>query len=84
MWAKGVLCGTPNGQTFQKRQQMQCSNGIRDQGVKLQLCLGSKGNLNEVRRQTVELKIIKRIVGSSVGIRKIIVKTLCRSCPPNK
>jgi hypothetical protein len=33
------------------------NNGIRSQGLKEQLQLGSKGNINETCRQTLELEI---------------------------
>jgi hypothetical protein len=52
------------------------NSGIRGRGLKQQLRLGSKENVSEALRQTIELEIIKRVAGSSARIQKMSVKTL--------
>jgi hypothetical protein len=56
--------------------QLKFNNGIRDRGLKQQLWLWSKGNINETMRQTIVPKVIKVAARSSIRIRKINVKTL--------
>jgi hypothetical protein len=43
-----------------------CNNDIRDRGLKQQLQMGSKGNVNETFRQAFVLEIVKQTVGSSI------------------
>jgi hypothetical protein len=70
----------------EKRQQksLECNNGIRNQGLKQQLCLGSKEIFYAVLRQTTGLEFTNRIARSSIRIPKTSVKTLWRSWPPPK
>jgi hypothetical protein len=62
------VCGTPKGQTFEKRCQVQpeCNNGIRDRGLKEQLHLGSKRAFNKTIRQTLALEVVKLAARSSI------------------
>jgi hypothetical protein len=55
---------------FKKRHwaQQKWNNGIRDRGLKQQLSLGRKEIFYEALRQTIGLEIVKRTVGSFVGI----------------
>jgi hypothetical protein len=46
---------------------MKCNNGIRDQGIKGQLCLGSNEAFNKTIRQTFGLEVMKLVVGISIG-----------------
>jgi hypothetical protein len=57
------------------------NNGIRDQGLKQQLLRGN-GNVNEARRQTIVLEVVKLAAWISNRIRKMSVKTLWRNWPP--
>jgi hypothetical protein len=41
--------------------QPKCNNGIRDKGLKQQLRLGRKGNINEALRQTIVLEIVELV-----------------------
>jgi hypothetical protein len=59
-WNKdGDVQGAPKEQMFRKRQQTQpeCNNGIRDWGLKEQLCLGCKGDISKFQKQTVVLEV---------------------------
>jgi hypothetical protein len=42
--------------------------------LKQQLHLGSKGNINEALRQTIDLEIVKPAAGSSFRLRNINVR----------
>jgi hypothetical protein len=65
--------------------QLECSSGIRDLGIKPQLCLGRKRTLNKTLKQTLELEIIKLILRSSVQLWKTSDRTLWRShLPPRQ
>jgi hypothetical protein len=65
--------------------QPKFNNGIRHRGLKQQLRLGSKGNVNEALKQTMGLEV-KLGVGTSVRFPKMSVKTLwkCLSPPMRK
>jgi hypothetical protein len=78
-----VVQGTRKGRSFGKRcrTQPECNNGIRHRDLKERLRLGSKGNVNETFRETLWQEIAKKIVGFSVRIRKMIVRTLWRGWP---
>jgi hypothetical protein len=45
-------------------------NGTRDRGVKQQLRLGRKRTQKETLRRTLQLEIIKIVLGSSIKLRK--------------
>jgi hypothetical protein len=79
-------CRSHKGLTVEKRRraQLKCNNDIRYRGLKQQLRLGSKGNVNETLRGTAVLAVVKLAAGSSVGIQKMSVKTMWRSRPPHK
>jgi hypothetical protein len=84
---KGQGCTkTQKGHTFGKKRRANPEgiNGIRIQGIKELLGLGSKGNINKTFRETLELENAKRIAGSSDRIRKMSVRTLWRGRPPPK
>jgi hypothetical protein len=57
--------GTPRGQTFGK---LKGDNGIRDQGLKQQLRLRMKGNINETARQNIEMRVAKLAVEFPIGL----------------
>lgn len=78
--------GTPKGPMFEKRQWTwpECSSSIRDRGLKEHLHLGSKRTLNKTFRQTIELEIAKRIVGSSSRMWRQSVGALWSGRPPPK
>jgi hypothetical protein len=59
-------------------------NGIREQSRRQQLQLVSMGNVNKTFRETLELKITKRIAGASIRLWKMNYATLCRGQPPPK
>jgi hypothetical protein len=61
-----------------------CKNGIRDRGLKQQLRLRSKGNVNEILRQNIVLEVVKLSARSSIRIPKMCIKILWRSQPPRK
>jgi hypothetical protein len=65
---------------FWKRRwkQPKFNNGIRDRGLKQQLRLRRKGNVNEALKETIALEVVKLAASSSV------TKTLWRSRPPPK
>jgi hypothetical protein len=52
------------------------NNGVKNRDMKEQLCLGSKRTLGETFRHTIELEIAGRIVGPSIGLRKVSDRTL--------
>jgi hypothetical protein len=81
-----VVRGAPKGRTFQKRRWMQLkfNNGIRDRGLKQELCLGIKKTLYEAFRQTRELDVMKRAVVISIGLWKMSDWTLWRGRLPPK
>jgi hypothetical protein len=56
-----VVRGNPKGWTFYKRHRAQpnCNNGIKDWGLKQQLWLGSKWNVNKALRRIIVLEVIK-------------------------
>jgi hypothetical protein len=60
------------------------SNGIRNQDLKQQVCLGSKETFSEALGQTIRLEIIKLTAESFVRIRKMSVKASWRSQLPPK
>jgi hypothetical protein len=70
---------------FRKRHwvQPEFNNGIRGQGLKQELCLGSK-KAREVLGQTIVLEIAKRAVEFSTVLRKISIKISLRNRPPSK
>jgi hypothetical protein len=74
------------GPTVENRQRKgpECNNGISNRGLKEQPRLGSKRAFNKTVRQTPGLKIAKRAVEFSVGLRKMSDWTLWRSRPPPK
>jgi hypothetical protein len=82
-WHKG--CGH-KGQTVEKRRQNgpECNNGIRNRGLKQQLSRGSKEIFYEALKQTIGLKVVKGTVRSSVRIRKMSGRTLCKGWPSLK
>lgn len=55
------------------------SNGIRDLGVRQQLCLGGKRTLNEALGQTLQLEVVKLAVRSSITLWKTSDRALWRS-----
>jgi hypothetical protein len=78
---------------------LRCNNGIRDRGQKQQLhgnrriegvCgklplhFGNKKASKGIYCKTTGLKILKRAVGISSGLRRIINQTLWRDRPPPK
>jgi hypothetical protein len=73
-WASDAVRGAPNDSTFEKRRRTwsECSNGIRDRGLKRQLHLGGKTALNETLRQTLKLEIVMlvHVVGSSIRLQR--------------
>jgi hypothetical protein len=83
-WTKDkVVWGTPKRLMCGKRRRVQPKhkNGIRGRGLKQQLWLGGKENVNKALRQTIVLDVAKLAVGSSIRIWKMGVKTLRRSRP---
>jgi hypothetical protein len=52
--------------------------------MKQQLLLGSMRTLNETLRQILQMEITKLIVGSSIRLWKMSMRTLWRSQPPPK
>lgn len=64
--------------------QPKFNNGIRDQGWKKQLGLGTKETFHEALRKTLGLEAVKLAAGSSVRIKKMSIKALWRSWPPPK
>jgi hypothetical protein len=74
------------GPVVEKRRQkgLECNNGIRNQGLKQQLCLGSKEIFYEALGQTTGLQIANRMARSSIRTLKTSVKRLWRSWPPPK
>jgi hypothetical protein len=81
-----VVSGKPKGLTFENRRQARHkrNNGIRDRGLRRELCLGSKEIFYEALGQINRLEVVKRAVESSVRLRKMSVKILWRSQPPPK
>jgi hypothetical protein len=81
-----VVCGTPKERTFEPRREARHKSnyGINDRGLRRELCLGSNETFHEVLGQIIELEVEKRAVESSVRLRKMSVKTLCRIRPPPK
>lgn len=81
-----VTRGTSKGQTFGKRHQTQpeCSNGIRKRDLKEQLRLENTGIVNETFMETLGLGIANIIAGTSIRLRKMIVRTLWRGWLPPK
>jgi hypothetical protein len=71
--------GTPKGPKFKKRHraQQKYNSGIRNQGLKERLRLGSRRTLNKTFRQTIELEVTKQIVGTSIKLRKMRVSGHC-------
>jgi hypothetical protein len=61
--------GTSKRLTFEKRRwtHPECSNSIRDQGLKEQLLLGSKRTVTETHRKPLGLEIAKQVVGLLLG-----------------
>jgi hypothetical protein len=55
-----------------------------DQGLRQKLHLGSKEIFYETLEQLIGLEVVKRAVGSSIGLWKMSVKTLWRSQSPPK
>jgi hypothetical protein len=87
-WRKGhgsnVAPRTKKRRSFGRRRRahLECDKGIKNQELRQQLRLGSKrisggftGRLSD---------IVKGIAGSSVGMRKMSVRTLWRGQPPPK
>jgi hypothetical protein len=56
-------------------------SSIQNRDLKEQLHLGAKRNINNTFRETLEMEIGKRLAGSSVGIRKMGLRTLWRGLP---
>jgi hypothetical protein len=75
---KDDVRGVPKRRTFVKwrRAKPRRNSGIRGGGVKQQLRLGSKGNINEIFKENLGLEITNRMAGTSFMIRKTSVKTL--------
>jgi hypothetical protein len=75
---------THKGPTFEKRRRKgpKCKNGIKDRDARWQLRLRKERTSNKTFRHTVELKVAKKIVGTSIKLRKMSVRTLLRSRPP--
>jgi hypothetical protein len=63
------------GQTFRKRRQEQpeCSNGIRNRGLKERLRMGSRTTLGRIFWKTVEVEVARQIIGTSIRLRKLII-----------
>jgi hypothetical protein len=61
-----------------------CNNGIREQGLRREQRLGRKEAFYESLGQIIGLEVVKRAVKSSIGLRKISVKTVWRSRPRSK
>jgi hypothetical protein len=66
---------------FEKRRQKKCNNGIRNRGLKQQLCLENKKTTKKALRQKTGFEIIKLAARSSVRIPKMSVKALWRRQP---
>jgi hypothetical protein len=81
-----VVQGTLKRRTLGRRHRvnLEGSTGIRDQGLKKQLHIGSERTSSGICRQTFRLKIGKWIAGSSVRLRKIRDWTLWTRQPPPK
>jgi hypothetical protein len=79
-----VARGAPRGRTFGRRRQPkpERKNWIRYRGLRQQL--RSKKEFSQTLRETPRRKFVKRIVGSSAGLRKIRDWTLWRGRPPLK
>jgi hypothetical protein len=71
---------------LERRQLMhqEWSSGIKDQDLKEHLCLRKERTSGRIFRQTIELEITKLTVGTSIGLWKMNVRTLCRDQPPPK
>jgi hypothetical protein len=53
----------------------ECSNGIRDCDLKQQLRLRKEGTSGKIFGKTAELEAVKEIVGTSIRLRKMSVRT---------
>jgi hypothetical protein len=63
------------------RTSLNFSNGTRGRGLKQELRLESKRTLYEALGQTHELEVVKRVIGISIGLRKVSDRTLWRVRP---
>jgi hypothetical protein len=61
--------------------QPKCSNGMRNQGARQQLCLTKETTFNQTFRQTTEPEIRKQTVGSPIRLRRTRVRKLWKSQP---
>jgi hypothetical protein len=64
-------------------QCMECSNGIKHQGLNEQLCLRKERTLDRIFRKTIQLEVAKQIVGTFIRLRKINVR-LCGEVSPSE
>jgi hypothetical protein len=82
---KNVPRGTSKGLTLERRQaRPEFNNGIRNQGLRKELRLGSKATFYEVLGQTTGLESVKQTVGTSIRLRKMCIRTLWRGRPPRE
>jgi hypothetical protein len=60
------------------------NSGIRGRDLKEQLCLRKEGTADSILRKTVELKVMKQIVGTSIRLQKVSYWTLWRGTLQNE
>jgi hypothetical protein len=59
-------------------------SGIRDRDLKKELHLRKKRTSSRIFKKTVELEVTKQIVGTSIRLQNMSVRTLWRGRPPLK
>jgi hypothetical protein len=81
VWRKGRC---HKGPTVEKRRRKgpECNNGIKDRCARQQLRLRNGRTSNKTFRQAAELDAVKQIVGTSIRLRKMSIRTLWGSRPP--